>query len=104
MSAMTTATLEEMAAQAELAPGEVIPSILEHLSPDDQDVFLSGLSELIVHNTEGVPRWVASWLISAHIANDQHFNAADREASQLVDCGKLGPGLTSRSLRARYNR
>jgi hypothetical protein len=100
----SVATLEEMVARVEIAPGEIIGSIIARVSNSDRDVFLTGLSERAVFNPDDVPRWVCSWLVSALVANDARFQAADDEAEKLVACGKVGPGLTSTGLRARYNR
>lgn len=100
---MALATLEEMAAQADLEPDEIISSILERLDDEDRGVFLSGLSELIVQNREDVPRWVGSWLISSILVDDPSFLASDEEATQLVECGKIST-LTGAGLRARYGR
>ena len=104
MTRMITATLEEMAAQAEVPAEELVPSIIDRLDDEDRKVFLAGLSERIVHDAAAVPRWVGSWFLSARIALDAQFVAADAEATKLVECGKVGPGLTSAELRARYGR
>lgn len=112
---MAAATLSEVVHAAGSEPGDAIQDIVDAIDTDEQrHEFLRGLSERIValehchgeqqveHANFELSRWVGGWFVSLRLTHSGQFEAADREASQLVAAGKIGPGASAVDLRARY--
>ena len=110
---MTTTTLTELAEAATDGDKDgAIQFVLDRLAdrPADRREFLRGLTDrILVTGTRStgadvVAQWLGSWIVSCVLEVDARFLAADSEASKLADANKIGNGISSADLRARYGR
>lgn len=108
----TTASLRDITHAAELAPGDLVTYLLDHLPATQRLEFVRGLSERLhalsgdncERNVFEMDRWLGSWLLSLELLDDDAFVAADQDASDAVASGDLGPGMTMSELRNRFVR